>query len=255
MIFILLPAYNEEAGLEMLVSRLKATIETMRTGYELIVINDGSTDNTLEIAHRLSATLPLQVIDHGRNRGLGEALKSGFSKAGQLSQPQDIIITMDADNTHPPDLIPTLVEKIENGNDLAIASRYVKGAEEVGLSFRRKLLSRVASCLLKTFFPIPEVQDYTCGYRAYKAAIVKKALAVYGDTFVQERGFTSIVEILLRLRKLGIRCCEVPLVLRYDYKEGASKMPVLRTISRYGTLITHHLFTSGTRPFRNVPLT
>lgn len=254
MIFVILPAYNEEAGLAMLVSRLRASIETMRTSYELIVINDGSTDNTLEIANRLSATLPLQVIDHGRNRGLGEALKSGFSKAGHRSRPQDIIITMDADNTHPPDLIPTLVEKIENGNDLAIASRFVKGAEEVGLSFRRKLLSRAASSLLKTLFPIPGVQDYTCGYRAYKAAIVKKALAIYGDTFVQERGFTSIVEILLRLRKLGIRCCEVPLVLRYDYKEGASKMPVLRTISRYGTLIAHHLFASGTRPFRNVSL-
>jgi dolichol-phosphate mannosyltransferase len=254
MIYIVLPAYNEEAGLEALVSGLKATLETMPAGYQLLIVNDGSTDRTLEIAQHLSATLPLQVIDHGRNKGLGEALKSGLAKAGHLAQPEDIIITMDADNTHPPDLIPTLMANIENGYDVAIASRYVKGAEEVGLSFRRKLLSRAASSLLKTFFPIPGVKDYTCGYRAYKATIVKKALSVYGDTFVQERGFTSIVEILLRLRKLGMHCCEVPLVLRYDYKSGASKMPVLRTISRYGTLITHNLLSPGTRPFRNVSL-
>jgi dolichol-phosphate mannosyltransferase len=254
MIYIVLPAYNEEAGLEALVSRLKTTMDTLPTSYQILVVNDGSTDRTLEIAERLTGMLPLQVIDHGQNKGLGEALRSGLSKAGHLCGPEDIIITMDADNTHPPELIPTLLAKIDSGCDLAIASRYVSGAEEVGLSFHRKLLSRAASSLLKTFFPIAGAQDYTCGYRAYKATIVKKALAIYGDAFVQERGFTSIVEILLRPRQLGLRCCEVPLVLRYDYKQGASKMPVLKTISRYGSLIAHNVCTPGTRPFRNVPL-
>jgi dolichol-phosphate mannosyltransferase len=252
MIYVVLPAYNEEASLGALLTRIKAALDDFPGQYEVIAVNDGSADRTLAIAQQYSAQMPLTIVDHGQNKGLGAALKSGLTAAGTKAQPDDVIITMDADNTHSPDLIPAMVSQSTHGYDLVIASRYVPGAQEIGLSFHRRVLSKCAGLLLKVCFPIVGVRDYTCGYRAYRATILKKALQVYGDAFVQERGFTSIVEILLKLRRMGISACEVPLVLRYDLKGGASKMPVAKTILRYWTIIRQNIFLPGTRPFRHV---
>jgi dolichol-phosphate mannosyltransferase len=251
MTYIVLPAYNEEAGLEKLLSNIKPVMDFASLKYQVIVVNDGSKDRTLEIAQRQSGALPIQIINHERNKGLGEALKAGVGKAQEIARHDDIIITMDADNTHPPDLIPMMISKIEDGYDLVIASRFVKGAKEFGLSLHRKALSRGASLLMRTLFPTKNVKDYTCGYRAYRAAIIQKAVAEYGDMFIRERGFNAIVEILLNLRSQSLRACEVPLILHYDWKEGASKMPVLKTILRYVALIAHNLFNTRLRSSEN----
>jgi dolichol-phosphate mannosyltransferase len=241
MIYVVLPAYNEELGLEKLVLELKAVMEAASLQYSIVIVNDGSKDGTLKIAQKLSDTLPVQVIDHGSNRGLGEALKSGLGKVQKISKPEDIIITMDADNTHPPDLIPLLIAKINQGYNLVIASRFVKGAREFGLRAHRKLLSRGASLLLRTLFPAKNVKDYTSGYRAYRAGLIQKAFASYGDSLIREKGFNSIAEILLKLRSDKLKACEVPLLLHYDYKKGPSKMPILKTMLRYGSLIARNL--------------
>jgi dolichol-phosphate mannosyltransferase len=217
-------------------------METAALSYHVLLVNDGSKDGTREIAQKQSGVIPLTVINHERNRGLGEALKTGLGKARDLCEAHDVVVTMDADNTHPPDLIPAMVSKIDEGYDLVIASRFVKGAKEFGLSVHRKALSRGASILMRTLFGINNVKDYTCGYRAYRADTIQKAFLVWGDTFIQERGFNAIVEILLKLRSRHIKACELPLILHYDWKEGASKMPIMKTVVRYWTLIAHNLF-------------
>jgi dolichol-phosphate mannosyltransferase len=222
--------------------------------YEVIVVNDGSTDQTLEIAEREKSAMPLLVVDHGRNRGLGEALKSGIVTASGHAEDQDVIVTMDADNTHPPDLISSMVMKVADGYDVVIASRYQNGAQEVGLGLYRKGLSRGASLLLRTLFPMKGVRDYTCGYRAYRASTIKDAVTRYGDRLIEESGFSCMVELLLKLRRLGIRCYEVPLVLRYDQKGGVSKMRVIRTIRRYLVVMTRNLVQQFPWTFLSVPL-
>jgi dolichol-phosphate mannosyltransferase len=255
MIYIVLPAYNEEPSLDMLLSRIKAVMRAKETTYKVILVNDGSTDNTLEIARMGRATMPIYIVDHGHNQGLGAALKSGLLKASSLAQPEDVIVTMDADNTHTPELIWPMVEKLADGYDVIVASRYTETGDEIGLSFHRRLLSRGASTVLRLLFPIRGISDYTCGYRAYRAAILMKAIGKYGELLVQEQGFTCMVEVLLKLRKCNVRASEVPLVLRYDLKAGASKMRVIKTVLRYVVLISNNLVSPGTRPFRNVPTT
>lgn len=252
MIYIILPAYNEETALAALLARIKSTMETALFKYEVIVVNDGSTDKTLEIAQKQSSVIPLRIVDHGCNKGLGEAWKSGLVMASRIAHDEDIIVTMDADNTHSPDLIPHMASKIEQGHDVVIASRHVRGAREVGLSFYRRLLSKASSLCFRFCFPMEGVKDYSCGFRAYRAATIQKAVGTYGTMFVEETGFTCIADVLLKLRKLKIRVCEVPLVLRYDYKDGASKMRVFRTIRRSLMLIISSLFVPGNKPFRNI---
>jgi dolichol-phosphate mannosyltransferase len=155
---------------------------------------------------------------------------------------EDVLITMDADNTHNPQLIGAMVKKIRSGASLVIASRYEQGSEVVGLSAARKFLSRGASELLRFFFPIPGAKDYTCGYRAYRGVKLKQAFELYGNRLVEERGFTCMAEILIKMRAVGVRVAEVPLVLRYDFKSGESKMKVPRTILHYFIMIARNLF-------------
>jgi dolichol-phosphate mannosyltransferase len=251
-VYLVLPAYNEEASLPALLPRAKTALEEAGIPYHVILVNDGSADRTPEVAIQHAARMPLTLVDHERNKGLGEALKSGLLRAGALAASHDVIVTMDADNTHPPDLIPAMLGRIRDGFDLVIASRFVDGGQQVGLRLHRRVLSRTAGLLLRTLFPVPGVTDYTCGFRAYRASVVKAALDAYGPSLVQERGFSCFVEVLLKLRTLRARACQVPLVLRYDFKEGASKMRVMRTIVRYGRLIATNLVLPGTKPFRTL---
>ena len=164
-------------------------------------------------------------------------MRTGLSWACGHATEGDVVVAMDADNTHSPALIPALLERIEEGHDVVIASRYAPGGAEVGLSWRRRLMSRAASALLARFFPIPGVRDYTCGYRAYRVSALQRGVGRFGDHLIEEAGFTCMAELLVKLAAAGCRVAEVPLVLRYDLKAGASKMRVARTVLRYGRLI------------------
>lgn len=242
MVYILLPAFNEERDIGMLLQRICDALCMLSYPYKVLVVNDGSFDGTVAEVLRCQASMPIELIDHEVNKGLGQAMLTGLRRAGELLQDEDVLITMDADNTHDPQLIGLMIEKLQAGYGLVIASRYERGGVEVGLSELRSFLSRGASALLKIFFPIPGAKDYTCGYRAYRGAELKRALLVYGNSLVEERGFTCMAEILIKLRAVGVRVAEVPLVLRYDLKTGQSKMKVFQTILRYFVMIARNLF-------------
>jgi dolichol-phosphate mannosyltransferase len=121
---------------------------------------------------------------------------------------------------------------IREGHDVVIGSRYVSGARVVGVPFHRRVLSGGASLLMRTVFPIEGVRDYTCGFRAYRASILQAAFARYSERLISQKGFSCMVDILLKLRTLEPDPImgEVPLVLRYDLKHGMSKMRAARTI-------------------------
>ncbi len=237
----MLPAYNEERSLPALLERCVPVARTLEEGgnrLRVVVVDDGSADGTIPAARRFEHRLGVEVVPHGANRGLGAALRTGLSAALERASAPDLIATMDADNTHDPALLPEMHRRLEAEKaDLVIASRYARGGEEVGLTALRRVLSRGASFLLSLAAPVRGARDYTCGYRLYRAALVRRAAEAWGDRLVEEAGFTCMAEVLLKLGRGGARVAEVPLVLRYDLKEGASKMKMMRTISRYFALI------------------
>ena len=100
----------------------------------------------------------------------------------------------------------------------------------VGVPFHRRVLSGGASLLMRTVFPITGVRDYTCGFRAYRASTLQAAFARYSERLISQKGFSCMVDILLKLRTMDPIMGEVPLVLRYDLKHGMSKMRAARTI-------------------------
>jgi dolichol-phosphate mannosyltransferase len=235
-----LPAYNEERSLAGLLPRfvtLAAALGPRGAGLRVLLVDDGSRDGTAGAAAAFRDRLALEVIPHGVNRGLGAALRTGILAALARADDADLIGTMDADDTHDPALFIPMWDQLEaEGADLVIASRYAPGGREIGLTPLRRALSRGASLLLSLVVPVRGARDYTCGFRLYRARTLRRAALAFGDRLIEEAGFTCMAELLLKLGRGGAKVAESPLVLRYDRKEGASKMKLARTIARYFAL-------------------
>jgi dolichol-phosphate mannosyltransferase len=233
-----LPAYNEAEALPRLLKRMRDSAPALAEPFEVIVVDDGSSDGTAAAAEREhTAAMPVRVVRHARNRGLHGALDTGFRAALERTGPDDWIVTMDADDTHPPDLMASMLAKGRAGADVVIASRFQPGAEWFGLSWDRLLFSKGVSWMFRLAWPLRGVRDYTCGYRLYRARILEAAYERYGDAFVDEPSFACMPDVLWKVSRLRPSFAEVPLSLHYDRKPGASKMNVSRTIRRTLALI------------------
>ena len=227
---ILLPAYNEASALPTMLESLESMFRQARLSYHVTVVDDGSQDDTARIARKAERNLPLTLIQHPVNQGLAAAMRTGLRSLAAASSLDDIIVTMDCDNTHPIGLIPRMLQEIHEGRDVVVASRFQSQSRVMGVPAFRQLTGIGAAVLFKLLFPIKGVRDYTCGFRAYRADAVRRAFDEYGDDFISEQGFTCMVDILLKLSRLQMICSEVPMVLRYDQKVGQSKMPVGKTV-------------------------
>jgi dolichol-phosphate mannosyltransferase len=236
-LYITLPAYNEEKSLPTLLPKIEQVMNELAWEYKIVVCDDGSNDGTREMLANYAQSLPLDIIYHKINRGLGETERDLFEYVADLAQPNDVVVRLDCDDTHEPSFIPDLVAKLDEGFDVVIASRFQPEGGQLGVSTYRAFISRCANLFMKFFFPIKGVKEYSCGFRAYRAGLIKEAIAFYGNNFLQLRGlgFTGTLEKLVKLKILGAKCAEVPFVLRYDQKQSDSKM--ISSITTLGYMV------------------
>ncbi len=243
-VFLVLPAYNEAGNLPKLLDHVSLALSTANLDFAVVVVDDGSTDGTEAVLEHYAVKLPLHAFKHEQNQGLGPTIRDCLLEASNLASAGDIIVSMDADQSHNPGLIPRMVNMIREGHDIVIASRYQPQARVCGLAAHRVFISWCASILFRILFPIAGVRDYTCGFRAYRAGVLKQAFETYGERFVDQQGFQCMVDILLKLRKLNCIMGEAPMILRYDLKEGASKMKLAKTAFSTFRLIGRRLMNS-----------
>jgi len=237
MILVLLPAFNEEESIKTLFPKLIKELRNTEQKCKILVCDDGSRDNTVLEIEKFSSEIDIEIIAHTINRGLGETSRDLFERAAQLTGAGDVIIRMDCDDTHEPQYIPKLIAKVNEGFDVVIASRFAAGGAQLGVSRYRAIISYTANLFMKIFFPIQGLYEYSCGYRAYNAAIIKRAVSEYGNNFIQLKGlgFTCTLEKLVKLKLLGARFAEVPFVLQYDQKVTQSKM--ISSVTTLGYLV------------------
>jgi len=245
-ITVVLPAYNEEKDLPGLLERIKKALEGWAE-YLVLVVNDGSGDRTADVVRDAAHSMPIAMLQHPENRGLGAAIRTGLQAAATLD---GVVVTLDADNSQDPELIRSMVMRIEEGADVVIASRFQPGAQEIGVPPVRIALSHLSSGVIRFLVRYPGARDYTCGFRAYRVETLRKLISRYGDNFLRESGFSCMLELLLNFRRLGATVSEVPLVLRYDLKRGPSKMRIARTSLRYLITLTRG-FLPLARPTRS----
>ena len=251
-VWIVLPAFNEECSIPRLLPKISAEFNRKNLPYHIVVVDDGSNDCTLDVLQKMKNEYPLDIVAHPINRGLGETERDGFEYVAMHAQDDDVLVRLDCDDTHEPQYIFNLIEKLAKGFDVVSASRFQPGGGQKGVGTYRALISYSANIFMKLLFNIHGIRDYSCGFRAYRVQVIKDAIRIFGNGFIQLKGlgFTSTLETIVKLNLLGCRFTEVPFVLRYDQKASSSKMVTSITSLGYLTMaLLHHWPFGGWRRF------
>jgi len=235
-VIVLLPAYNEEKSIGDLIIEIREVLDRLRIPSKIIVMDDGSIDKTAEIAQRALGDGYGEVIRNEKNLGLGGNISRGLRLATEHTKDTDVIITLDADLTQSPRYIPEMIERYRTGADIVIASRYQPGSKVNGLSPFRHFMTLGARTMLTLLFPIPNVRDYSCGYRLYSAKHIQREFAALEDSFIRQNGFACMVEILCKSRR-DVIVEEIPFTLEYGRKRQGSSMNVGKTVLQYFTVV------------------
>ncbi|MBT4879472.1 MAG: glycosyltransferase family 2 protein [Alphaproteobacteria bacterium] len=232
-IYFLLPVYNESKSIHDLLLNIDAFSQTISPSVESIVIDDCSKDDSkkwIQKAKNNLKNITLTEIFHTENQGLRGALNSGFAHLSNQVSHDTAVITMDGDNTHNPYLVREMIERLEQGADMAIASRYCPQSRISGLPKHRIFLSQGARLLYKIFWRIPGVKDYTCLFRAHSGELLKKFYKCTPAPYLEEKSFACTTELLAKLNKAAPTIVEVPMILKYGNKFSASNVQLGRTI-------------------------
>ncbi len=216
---VVVPTYNERENIQEFKRRLGPVLESMQGRMTVLFVDDNSPDGTgAEIRSLMENTPAFRLLEREGKKGLGTAYIEGFRKVVE-SQDPDVVVQMDADLQHPPEILETLVSKVASGDaDVAIASRHVKGGSFKGLNWRRRAISKGASWFSRTVLGLG-VKDTTTGFKALRRSAVE-CLLQHPPRSV---GFIFQVESLYILKKNGYRMTEVPFTFE-ERAKGASKM-------------------------------
>jgi dolichol-phosphate mannosyltransferase len=237
--YVIIPAYNEGPNLGSVLADLQQLSATLPLG--VVVVNDGSRDNTLEEAERFRDKLDLEIVNHPVNLGVPMTFYDGLVAAARKAQPSDCIFIMEGDGTSDLKIMPEMARRVYEGDDVVVGSRYIPGGGYLNFPWQRTWGSYVVNFVVSMFFHVRGITDYTIFYRAYRAEVVQRALQHFGDGFVTTKSFAANLEVLLRVRPFSKRFSEAPLLYDYGLKKSKSKMNVVKTLREYQGLIVKRM--------------
>lgn len=218
-ISVILPTYNEAENVKVLIPRLKEVLEGLVGGsYEVIVVDDDSPDGTAEVAAKTAGSLGIgdrvRVIVRRGQRGLATAVLEGFRASRG-----EFLVVMDADLQHPPEKVAEIYRQLVNGADIVVASRFVRGGGDPGLTPLRRLASRAAALMGKLLVPqIRVLSDPMSGFFGLRKSVIEGEV-----DHMKPRGYKILLEVMVRGRYSRERVAEIPFVfMRRAY--GKSKL-------------------------------
>ena len=210
---VVLPTYNEAEN----VAGFLRAVRQAAPEVDVLVVDDNSPDGTADLAEETASELGhIKVLRRSGKLGLGPAYRHGFTTA--FDEGYEIIVSMDADFSHDPAVIPTMLQLVEDGADAVIGSRYVPGGATVDWPLRRRLLSRWGNRYTAAVLRLP-VRDCTSGFRAYRTT----ALRAIDPASTTADGYAFLTELVRKLVANAATIIETPIVFR-DRQFGTSKM-------------------------------
>ena len=212
-VLTIIPTYNELESLPITLGRLRAAVPAS----DVLVVDDNSPDGTGQLADSIAAEdSQVHVLHRKGKEGLGAAYIAGF-KWG-LAAGYDILVEMDADGSHQPEQLPQLLDAVEQGADLAMGSRWVRGGSVVNWPLYRQAISRIGSTYSRIMLGV-KIKDVTGGYRAFRRTTLEKL----NLDQVESVGYGFQVDLAWRVAKLGLTIVERPITF-VERELGASKM-------------------------------
>ncbi len=209
MLSIIIPTYNEKDNVEKLVKRIFTSLEDAEIKGEIIIIDDNSPDGTADVAESLGKTYDIKVIRRSGKLGLASAVIEGFESATY-----DVLAVMDADLSHPPEVLPKMFYYIKSGDaQIVIGSRLVAGGGSTNWPWYRRFVSWVARTLAK---PITPVRDLTSGFFMLKRSVIE-------GVKLNPIGFKICLEVLAKGKYDTVK--EVPIMF-HDRGAGKSKLGI-----------------------------
>jgi glycosyltransferase involved in cell wall biosynthesis len=205
-ISVMIPAYNEEKNIESILTRTEAALKALKHPYEILVVDDGSTDETSSLARKKRVI----VIKMQKNRGKGFALRKAFQQATG-----DILITMDADGSHRPEEIPRLVTPLLNGIDVATGARF-NGEMQKGSTKKLHVMGNSIFNLIIMILTRKRITDSQTGFRAIKKRVMKE-IKLFSN------GYEVETELTIKTLKNGFTVYEAPIAFE-KRKNGISRI-------------------------------
>jgi dolichol-phosphate mannosyltransferase len=237
--YVIVPLYNEAANLERLVASFRSLeVDLKSRGVtRYIVVDDGSSDGTADIAERLTAGLELRVIRQEKNLGPGLAFATAFQSLADSLRDEDWVVTMEGDNTSRVELVRQMFRRSEEGYDAILASPYMYGGGIVNTTTFRGLLSYGANVFIREVLGIQGILTMSSFFRLYRGSLIRRLQEYYGPSIIERAGFESMIEMLMKMVYLRTPISEIAMVLDTSLRAGKSKMNIRRTILNYLGLV------------------
>lgn len=243
MIYVVMPAYNEERKIELTIRNVAG--ELKKYTHRLVVVDDGSSDGTVDKLKRLKEIYPLVLLRHHRNFGPGAAFRTGFTWVLKYASDNDVVVTTESDGSGNQKLLETMIDRLQGAGkaDAILAGCFAPKGGMRHVPWYRRLLSRGANTLLRWAFPMKGVYTYSGFYRAYSAGALRAVRRAYNGELISDDGFFSVVEVLLKLSRIrGLKIVEIPMVLDWGNGKRKSKMNVWRTVNSHLKFIWKYKF-------------
>jgi glycosyltransferase involved in cell wall biosynthesis len=234
MLYVCIPAFNESPTVGLLLWRIRKVFAEFPREYEILVLDDGSTDATDETLQPYTEVLPLTVQRHAERKGYAAALDTLARMVVKRTRypRRDAMVVMQADFTDQPEHIPELVRRFEGGADIVVAEQR-RPPKNAPPSVRR--LRRVAPLLVRPFVKVPGIADPLGTFRLYRIAVVRELLKEVGEApLTQWGGWAANVELLSKMARFSRRIEAVTLDARYDLRHRASRVrPLASALDLY----------------------
>jgi glycosyltransferase involved in cell wall biosynthesis len=237
-LYVVVPVFNEAPNLARLFDGLRAAAREV-VAFDLIVVlvDDGSTDETSSLAHEHSPGIDLTVLTHKTNRGPGHAFGTAFAHLAPHIRSDDLVVTMEGDNTSRTELIGAMLRRAEEGHDAVFASPYMYGGGILHTNATRVMLSHIANTFVKEFFGVHGLLTVSSFFRLYRGVSLRRLQECYGERIVERDGYESMVELVMKMMYLRMSISELPMVLDSTRRAGRSKMSTWRTTVGYLSLL------------------